>query len=293
MCDPEFRADARRPRLHPRRRHRRDHPARAVRRRVQRPRRPRSPGTSTGTKPQWRGEPPRAGARPGAAAGLGPPRLGRGPTRQGRARGRHRARRSGGVEELRELGFTPPTDGRRASGHGRSGGSTGTRVADLVADPARRPAVELERRRHPRRGRADRRRASTSSPPHAVRRELVEDLTSRAVDAVRAAAGPRRRARTRPRAHLTTGARRRGRPRHPARRASRARRDARCRVGARRRRTTGSTMPSSAVVAALAGDGRLLVIEGAAGAGKTTDPGRRPRPARDAATGGWWWSPPP
>ena len=40
---------------------------------------------------------------------------------------------------------------------------------------------------------------------------------------------------------------------------------------------------------ALAGDGQLLVVEGAAGAGKTTTLRRRPRAARACRDTGWWW----
>ena len=224
MCDPEFRHALAAHGYTPRPRHRRGHPARAVRRCLQRPRRADQPEHRPLRSPVAQ-RAPRAGARPGAAARLGPPRLGRrpGPTRSSPRTAPSCARRW--VEELHELGFTPPagSDGGREARYGDRQGQPG-RGGRPRPVPARCPPVELERRRHPRRGRA------RSSPrvdivaPTPVRRELAEDLTARTVDAVRAAPGPRRRPRTRPRAHLTAGARRRGRPRHPTRRTSRARR---------------------------------------------------------------------
>ena len=113
-------------------------------------------------------------------------------------------------------------DGDRPDQPGR-GGRPG-------ADPAGCTPVGLERRRHPRRGRTHRRRRRHRRPgtgaaragrgPHRPHRRPL-----------RAAAGPRRRTRARPRAHLAAGARRRGRPRHPARRTRRAARRHLDRVG--------------------------------------------------------------
>ena len=76
-----------------------------------------------------------------------------------------------------------------------------------------------------------------------------------------------------PRAHLPARARRRGRPRRPARRP---RRDRGGRPGRRPRRVDGLDAGQRAAVAALAGDAPLVVIEGAAGAGKTTTARRDP-----------------
>ena len=105
---------------------------------------------------EWRSEHPGAGARPGAAARLGPSRLGAGPARQGRARDGDRAPAAVG-RGAHELGFTPPAAGVEHRG----------RYADRPGQPGRggrpRPVpagctpVELERRRHPRRGRTDHR----------------------------------------------------------------------------------------------------------------------------------------
>ena len=99
---------------------------------------------------------PRRGARPGAAAGLGPSRVGGGPTRQGRARERGRA--AGSVGRGAAPARLHPADCRRWSTvPSRSGGSTGTRWSTWCSRGSGR-AVGLERRRHPRRGRADHRR---------------------------------------------------------------------------------------------------------------------------------------
>ena len=127
VCDPEFRASPRRPRLHPRPRHRRGHPARAVRRSVQRPRRADHPQHRP-LRGRVAQRAPRAGARPGVAARLGPSRLGRrpDPTRSCPKDGTELRRRW--VEELRELGFTPPAQPAAATQPvRRSAGSTGTR----------------------------------------------------------------------------------------------------------------------------------------------------------------------
>ena len=108
MCDPEFRAALAAHGYTPRRRHRRDRPARAVRRRVQRPRRPRSPGTSTGTRPSGAASTPaRSPARRCGGPGTGGPGPRHGPTRWCPKDGAQLAQRW--REELRDLGFTPPT----------------------------------------------------------------------------------------------------------------------------------------------------------------------------------------
>ena len=82
----------------------------------------------------------------------------------------------------------------------RSGALDRDAVVDTGAVAARCAAVGVERRRHPRRGRAADRPAGVVADARA-RIELAEDLTARAV-AVQAAARPRRRTRARPVAHL-------------------------------------------------------------------------------------------
>ncbi len=232
-------------------------------------------------------------ARPAPAAGLGPAGLGGGPTRQGRARPTATELAERWREELRDLGFTPPTHAPRITA------PTGTPIGrinrDAVVDlvltrlGARRSAwnaadirgeveriiaavdVVAARRGAPRAGRG----------PHQPHRRDV-----------RAAAGPRRRARARPRAHLPAGARRRGRPRRPARRPRRApggallgsaRWSPDARLDPAQQRRWSPRWPAPAA-AGHRGRGRRR---------QDHHPGRRPRPARDAARGDWWWSPRP
>ncbi len=168
--------------------------------------------------------------------------------------------------ELRDLGFTPPTSRRRTEPGLQIGRINRDVAADLVLTRlgAKRSAwnaadirgeverliasvgVVAERRGPARAGRGHRRACP---------------------DTVRAAAGPRRRPRARPQPDVRAGPRRRSRPRRQHRRARLATGD---------RRGPGSAAvdhldpAQRRVVAALAGDAGLLVIEGAAGTGKTT-----------------------
>ena len=242
---------------------------------------------------EWRGEHP--GQEPGPALRRAWDRRAwaAGPARQGRPRRRRRARAALGRASSATSASPPPDQpGRRRRRRRRSARLNRDAVVDLVADPARRTPVGAGT---PPTSAA---RSNGSSPPDvvadaAVRRELAEDLTARTVDAVRAAAGPRRRARARPRPHL---------PRVldveadlVARLAARAEQPPATRRGRRRssldrelddaqQRPWSPRWPATA---------QLLVIEGAAGAGQDHHPRRRPRAARDAGAAGWWWSPRP
>ncbi len=155
---------------------------------------------------------------------------------------------------------------------------------------------EVDRRHRPRgrRGGADR----AGRRPHRPRHRGVCP-----------AAGPAGRARARPVPHLTAGARRRGRHRHPARLPSRRAGDA---GGLDADWCEGLDEAQHAAVAVLAGTPQLVVVEGAAGAGKTTTlaaaktaarsagssdgggdpdaeggPGRRPRGRHAAVSAAW------
>ena len=174
-------------------------------------------------------------------------------------------------QELHDLGFTPPTTRpgpRRRPGRDGGGASQPGRRRRPGPDPARRPPVGLERRRHPRRDRADRRRARRHHrPPRSAASwsrtsprvpwlgacrcwtardvpEHVRALTSQRVLDVEADITTRLAARAEhPGTPEPVGERVGGRVLDPAQQGA---------------------------VAALAGTARLVVVEGAAGAGKTT-----------------------
>ena len=160
-CDPEFRRRVRRARLH----HGcdwRNTGARRVRRSVQR--------AGGADRPQYGplrtrvdGRAPRRTPGAGAAAGLGRPRLGRGPPGQGHpaARGRPRGAVAGRAGRPR---LPRPEPARRADARPRSARSTATRAVERGAGPAGRRPLGVERRRRPRRGRAADRRRRASSP---------------------------------------------------------------------------------------------------------------------------------
>ncbi len=128
------------------------------------------------------------------------------------------------VEELHDLGFTPPAHDRTVSTDTRIGTPIGRVNRDAVVDLA---LTRLGARRSSWnaadiRGEIERIIASVDIvATTAVRRELAEDLTARAVRPVRAALGSRRRPRPRPLPHLPTRPRRRSRPRQPSRRPRR------------------------------------------------------------------------
>ena len=214
MCDPEFRSALADARLHPRSGHSGGRRAGAVRRCVLAPGRRRSAATSTATKPT--GAPTIPGEEPG-------PRLRRAWDRRAWAEARpDKIVPTDGAElaerwreELHELGFTPPQPAHRGRAVGDADRAPQPRPGRRAgAHPAGRAAVGVERRGHPRRGRTDhrlrrhrRRRAGAARAgrgPHQPHRRRL-----------RAAAGPRRRARARPRAHLPAGPRRRSGPRRP------------------------------------------------------------------------------
>ncbi len=145
----------------------------AVRRVVQRPRRADHPQHRPLRGPVAQ-RASRRGARADVAAGLGPACVVTGPTRQGRTRERGRA--PGAVGR-----GAAPARLHRAGCPDRCGGAP--RCRDRTGQPGRggRPgalasggaSVELERRRHPRRGRADhrgrRRRGTRAGTPRAGR----------------------------------------------------------------------------------------------------------------------------
>ena len=120
----------------------------------------------------------------------------------------------------------------------------------------------------------------------AARIELAEDITARAAGRCVRLLDRSRRARARPVADLAAGARGRGATSSPG---SRARAEQPARRSALSGRGLVRVDPTqAAVVGALAGDGQLVVVEGAAGAGKTTTL-RRPRHCWPGRAIGWWW----
>ena len=132
---------------------------------------------------EWRGEHPGAGARPAAAAGLGPARLGRGPARQGRPRRRRRAGGTLGRGAARARVHPPPDRVPAAAcRRRRSGALNRDAVAELVLSRlgARRSAWNAADIR----GEVERIIAAVDvvAAP-AVRGELAEDLTARTVGA--------------------------------------------------------------------------------------------------------------
>ena len=180
-------------------------------------------------------------------------------------------------EELPDLGFTPPPLRTAPVSAGTAVDRLGTPIGridrDAVvrpgADSAGCPAVELERRRHPRRGRADRRRQPTSSPPRrcaASWSRTSPPAPSRSVCRCwPAATCPSTSAPSPP-----AGPRRRGRPGRPARRPRRTPGTAGPHRSAASPPPIGWTTPSSGWSPRWSAPARLLVVEGAAGAGKTT-----------------------
>ena len=182
-------------------------------------------------------------------------------------------------DELRELGYRDPAGAGRDCEGTRLGGLDRDAAVDLVLTRlgAKRSAwnaadvrgqVEVLPRRRP-----------AWSPTPAVRLELAEDLTARAVAGcvpllARADVPEHVRALTSP--HVLevedrpdrSGLGRRGeQPDPPGPDAAAG-------------DWCGSTRPRPRVVGALAGDGQLVVVEGAAGAGKTTTLRRDPATAR-------------
>ncbi len=262
---------ARHPRLHPRPRQQRGRPARAVRRSVQRTHR--ADQQHRPLRGPVAQREPRPGTRPEAADGLGPPRLVRSTSGQGRPQGRRRAPPAMGRGAPRPRVHSPSP---RPSGQHRHEPRHSDRQSeqDAVVDLA---LTRLGARRSSWNAadiRGEIERIITSVDivaTTAVRHELAEDLTARAVhrcepllerddvpDHVRS---------------LTS--------RHVL--AVEADLVTRLAAGAGNTETPGRRAPLGSVVAgrhldpaqrevvaALTGTHRLLVIEGAAGAGKTT-----------------------
>ena len=205
------------------------------------------------------------------------PQPGRGPHRA--VAGRARRPRLPRPRPARRPGAHP---GRRAGPGRRRGAGAG---------PAGRRPLGVERRRHPRRGRAADRRRRASSPTPAVRIELAEDLTARAL-AVRAAAGPGRACPEHIRAwtsqpvldveaDLTARLAARSAPRH---------------------RSTppvdlaGAPLPCRAAGRRSGGGGRRAGRRPAAGRGRGRGrrgqdhhPGRHPAACSRRRGAGWWW----
>ena len=234
----------------------------------------RSPGTSTATKPSGATEHP--GEEPG-------PQLRRGWDRRAWAEARPdkvvptdgaTCSRRRWVEELHELGFTPPARSPASSGHpsrlDTDRPHRPRRRHRARPDPSRSAALSVELRRHPRRGRADHRRRRRrdrrqrcgaswprTSPP-APSSQCVPLLDRADVpEHIRALTSP-------------DGARRRGRPGRPARRPVRRIRRARTARPPSSRGVHLDHGPAARSPAPWPAPARLVVIEGAAGAGKTT-----------------------
>ena len=159
----------------------------------------------------------------------------------------------------------------------------------MLSRLARAP-IGVERRRHPRRGRAADRAAATSSPTAAVRGELAEDLTARTLATLRAAARPAGRTGAHPRAHLarTFSTSKPTSPRGSPRARALPRACAR-HVG-RRRRAIGLDVAQRDVVAALAGDAAAGGRRGRGRRRQDHHAGRRPHRDRARTAAGWWLS---
>ena len=281
--DPEFRAVLAEHGLHHRPRDQRDPSAQAIRRGVQR---------SGGADPPqhrplrgrvaWRAS--GRGARTTAAGrrGTGAPGRRRAPTRSSPATAPSWSR--GGTASCATSATTTQRRRWRWTGRGR-GGSTATRSPTWSS----RSWGHRSRRGTPPTSAARPRCCSPRpawSPTRAARVELAEDITARATNrCTRLLEGsevPEHvRALTSPRvldveADLITRLARRGT--EPARRA---------RIGGRGLVRVDPTQ--AAVVGALAGDGDLVVVEGAAGAGKTTALRSTQDPSRPGEGTGWWW----
>ena len=180
---------ARRARLHPRRRDRRDRRAGAVRRGVQRAGRADRAATSTATRPSGAASIP--ARSPGRRCG------GRGTGGRGRRPDPTRSCPptapscgSGGSRSCASSATSPRRGRRQRRGVSRPGGSGPRRAwSRLVLDPARGAAVGVERRRRPRRGRAAHRRSRrgrrrrrarrAGRGPHRPRRRRVRPLLGR------------------------------------------------------------------------------------------------------------------
>ena len=188
-----------------------------------------------------------------------------GPTRSSRRTARELVARWN--DELRELGYRDPAAAVPLTAT-RSGWVDRDAAADLVALPASgrsgRPGTPPTSAA---RSRSSLAQTDLVADP-AARIELAEDITARAVAPVRPLLDRDRRARARPVPDLPAGARGRGRPRRPAR--------APCGAagpqGPHRRAWSGrgSTRPRPRSSAPWPATGQLVVVEGAAGAGKTT-----------------------
>ncbi len=254
-----------RARLHPERR-RGDRAARAVRRAVLE-RAAQIAANIDRYEAQWRTEHPRRGTRAGVAASVGRAGVGRGPAGQGRPAPR---RGSAGPVAGRTaaLGYRDRDRADRSSRCRLAGQSTGTR-----GRPSRAPAgcgrsawnaADV-------RGEVEQllARAGIVADP-AVRLELAEDLTARAARTVcraaaRAAECPSMSEPSPPSTCSTW------KPTSSRRLAARGAEpcDRQASPVSRRRGCRGRPTQAAAV-AALAGNGPLVLVEGAAGAGKTT-----------------------
>ena len=237
---------------------------------------------------------PRRRARARAAAGLGPSGLGRGPAGQGRPHRRRRPGRDGGTRSC-----TPSATATRSrsgyrivAGTPRVGGIDRDQVVEVVLSRlgARRSAWNAADIR----GEVEQWIAGTGLVADAaVRTELAEDLTARALSRLRAAAPPRRRARAHPRPDLPGGAGRRGRPRHPAHRPRRAARHVAAFADPMAAQPDAGDAASldvaqRAAVASLAGSARCWWSR-ARPARARRRPSPRPSAARPSAATGWWW----
>ena len=205
--------------------------------------------------------PPAPGTRPQAPAGLGPTSLGHGPARQSRPPRRRRAREAW-IEELHGLGFQEPRQGVTVDvtpvGRLDRDALVETVLTRLGSKRSAWNAADI-------RGEIEQQIAAAGvvTDP-VVRRELAEDLTARAIEAcipllARTDVPEHVRSLTSPQVlavedHLTTTLTTR----------------------AQQPLTTGYATQSpafddaqKAVLAAMTGRSGLLVVEGAAGAGKT------------------------
>ena len=224
---------------------------------------------------EWRREHPGEEPGPRLRRGVGPAGVGRGPAGQGRPHGR---RRAGGAVERRAARPRLPRPGRspcRWLGRRSRAGSTATRRPTWSSPCSGRsgrrgtPPTSAARSRScsprpawspsPRPGSSSPRTSPPAPPPGASGCSTATDVPEH-VRSLTSPAGPRR---SRP----TSSPGSRAAPSSPPGGSG-------CR---RARPGRGSTRPRRAVVGALAGDGPLVVVEGAAGAGQDHRPARRPR----------------
>ena len=289
MCDPEFRTALAATATRSTRR-----PARSTSspstsgRSARGPRR--SAATSTATRPSGAPTHPGAGTRPAAAAGVGPPGLGRGPPRQGRPHATApswRERWRGGAARARVTRRAAPRRGRTVAAT-PVGGSTATAVVETVLARlgARRSAwnaadirgeverliaaagVVTERRGAARAGRG----------PHRPRRRGLRAAAGRATDVPEHVRALTSREVLEVEADLTT------------------RLAARADVGrstdrwSTRPSRTGARMPPSAGRGRRAGRARRAGGGRGRGRGRQDHhPGRRPRRCSSIRGIGWWW----